>query len=226
MEWSSPLKLSTSSIGTWCVHVVTQSCQALCDSMNWSPPASSVLAIAQAKILEWVAISSSRASSQPRNQTHIPLGSCLVGRFFITEPPMVCRSSMATPLLICPHCYCLPPPQICPRHTAFLAAFWIPQICFVLSLYSIFPSARNTLSSKGSNPKECRSVSVDTKEPAARTQHDVGNYPSSEKWSYSKKGYFISILAQLQSEPFRHNSNYQNLIAAKSRNAKHSIPRL
>ena len=144
MEWSSPLKLSTSSIGTWCVHVVTQSCQALCDSMNWSPPASSVLAIAQAKILEWVAISSSRASSQPRNQTHIPLGSCLVGRFFITEPPMVCRSSMATPLLICPHCYCLPPPQICPRHTAFLAAFWIPQICFVLSLYSIFPSARNT----------------------------------------------------------------------------------
>ena len=37
------------------------------------------------------------------------------------------------------------------------------------------------MSSKGPNPKECHSVSVDTKVPAARTQHDVGNYPSSEK---------------------------------------------
>ena len=144
MERSSPLKLSKSSTGTWCVHLVTQSCPTLGDSMNCSLPPSSVLGIAQAKILEWIAIFSCRASSQLRSQIHIPLGSCIAGRFFITEPPMVCRSNMATPLLICPHFYCLPPPWICPRHTAFFAAFWIPQICFVLSLYSIFPSARNT----------------------------------------------------------------------------------
>ena len=35
--------------------------------------------ILQARILEWVAISFSRASSQPRNRTHV---SCIVGRFF------------------------------------------------------------------------------------------------------------------------------------------------
>ena len=38
----------------------------------------------QARILEWVAISSSRGSSQPRDQTHV---SCLAGGFSTTEPP-------------------------------------------------------------------------------------------------------------------------------------------
>ena len=33
--------------------------------MDWSPPASSVHGISQARTLEWVAISSCRASSQP-----------------------------------------------------------------------------------------------------------------------------------------------------------------
>ena len=52
--------------------------------MDCRPPGSSLLGILQARILEWVAISSSRRSSQPRDQTHI---SCIAGRFFITEPP-------------------------------------------------------------------------------------------------------------------------------------------
>ena len=34
-----------------------------CDPMDWSPLGSSVLGISQARILEWVAISFSRASS-------------------------------------------------------------------------------------------------------------------------------------------------------------------
>ena len=38
----------------------------LCDSMNYSLPGSSVHGILQARILEWVAISFSRGSSQPR----------------------------------------------------------------------------------------------------------------------------------------------------------------
>ena len=41
----------------------------LCDPMDCSPPGSSVHGISQARILERVAISSSRGSSQPRNQT-------------------------------------------------------------------------------------------------------------------------------------------------------------
>jgi len=40
--------------------------------------------ISQTRILEWVAISSSRGSSQPRNWTSI---SCIAGIFFTTVPP-------------------------------------------------------------------------------------------------------------------------------------------
>ena len=57
-----------------------QLCLTLCDPMDCSPPGSSVHGILQARILEWVAISSSRGSSQPRDQT------CFSSGFFITEP--------------------------------------------------------------------------------------------------------------------------------------------
>ena len=40
-----------------------QSCPTLCDPMDYSPPGSSVHGILQARILEWVAMSSSRGSS-------------------------------------------------------------------------------------------------------------------------------------------------------------------
>ena len=54
-----------------CVHAysVTQSCPILCNPMDYSPPGSSVHGILQARILEWVAISFSRGSSPPRDQT-------------------------------------------------------------------------------------------------------------------------------------------------------------
>ena len=38
-------------------------CLALRDPMDWSPPGSSVYGILEARILEWVALSSSRGSS-------------------------------------------------------------------------------------------------------------------------------------------------------------------
>ena len=43
--------------------VLLQSCPALCDPMDCSPPGSSVHAILQARILEWVAMSFSKGSS-------------------------------------------------------------------------------------------------------------------------------------------------------------------
>ena len=52
--------------------------------MDYSPTGSSVHVISQARILEWLSISSSRRSSQPRDQTHI---SCTAGEFLTTEPP-------------------------------------------------------------------------------------------------------------------------------------------
>ena len=46
----------------------------LCNPMDCSLPGSSVHGILQVRMLEWVAISFSRGSSQPRDQTHICIG--------------------------------------------------------------------------------------------------------------------------------------------------------
>ena len=54
-------------------------CLTLCDPMNCSPPGFSVRGILQARILEWVAMSSSRGSSQARDWTQI---SCSASRLF------------------------------------------------------------------------------------------------------------------------------------------------
>ena len=78
--------------------------------MDCSPPGSSVRGIFQARILEWVAISSSRGSSRPKDQTHISCVSCLAGRFFTTSTtwealviqmiiPSLTNSTAATKLL-------------------------------------------------------------------------------------------------------------------------------
>ena len=50
--------------------------------MNYSLPGSSVHGISQARMLEWIAVSFTRVSSWPRNQTSV---SC-AGRFFTTKP--------------------------------------------------------------------------------------------------------------------------------------------
>ena len=50
---------------------VTQSCPTLRDPMDCSLPGSSVHGLLQAGILEWVAISFSRESSQPRDRTQV-----------------------------------------------------------------------------------------------------------------------------------------------------------
>ena len=54
-----------------------------CNPTRCSRPGSSVHGISQARILEQVAISFSRGSSQPRDQTHV---SYLAGGLFTTEP--------------------------------------------------------------------------------------------------------------------------------------------
>ena len=54
-----------------------QSCQTLYNPMDCSPPGSSVHGILQARILEWVAVFSSRGSSQSRNRTQVSYVSCI-----------------------------------------------------------------------------------------------------------------------------------------------------
>ena len=48
----------------------------------------SVYGILQARILEWVAVSSCRGSSWPRDQTHISCVPCIAGGFLTAEPPL------------------------------------------------------------------------------------------------------------------------------------------
>ena len=62
-----------------------------CNLVDCSLPVSSIHWIFLARILEWVAISSSRGSSQPKDWTHISHVSYVVGGFFTTQPPVLVK---------------------------------------------------------------------------------------------------------------------------------------
>ena len=64
----------------WVCAKLLQSCPTLCHPVDCSPPGSSVHRILQARILDWVAMPSSKKSSWPRNWNHISCG------VFTTEP--------------------------------------------------------------------------------------------------------------------------------------------
>ena len=64
-----------------------QLCLTHFDPMDSSPPGSSVHGILLARILEWVAMSSSSGSSRCYDRTRVSCSSYIVGRFFTTMPP-------------------------------------------------------------------------------------------------------------------------------------------
>ena len=64
-----------------CVHT-----RSVCDPVDCNALGFSVQGILQARILECVAISSSRRSPRPRDQTRDSCVSCIAGRFFTIEP--------------------------------------------------------------------------------------------------------------------------------------------
>ena len=76
---TSWLSLLTLRVYLQISDLVAKSYLTLCDPMDCSPSNSSVHGILQARILEWVAISFSRKSSCPRDQTWV---SWIAGRFF------------------------------------------------------------------------------------------------------------------------------------------------
>ena len=88
------------------------SCLTLCDPVDCSFPGSSGHGILQARILEWVAMPSSRESSHPRGQTHV---SCVAG----SEPPGIPKNTgLGGPI---PSPGDLPNPGIEPGSPAFQA---------------------------------------------------------------------------------------------------------
>ena len=73
-------------------HSVARSCPTLCDPIDCSLPGSSVRGLFQARVLEWVAISFSRGSSQPRDWIQV---SRTAGRRFtvwVTRRPGIERN--------------------------------------------------------------------------------------------------------------------------------------
>ena len=71
-----------------CVVLRAQSHPTLCDPMDCSPLGSSVHGIFQARILEQVALSYARGSSQLKDRTHVSCVSCLAVGFFTIAPAL------------------------------------------------------------------------------------------------------------------------------------------
>ena len=82
------LNKQSDSVQPWCppfpiLDLSIVPCLVLWDPLDCSLPGFSVHGILQARMLEWVAMPSSRGSSWPRNQAHISCVSCIAGGFFI-----------------------------------------------------------------------------------------------------------------------------------------------
>ena len=103
------------------VVFIAQSCPTLCNHMDCSPPGSSVHGILQARILEWVAISFSRGSSRPSDQT---LVFCIAGGSLPSEPsgkPIIYSNLSIFQNLL--------EEQICIRSILPTRAAWTQQPC-------------------------------------------------------------------------------------------------
>ena len=90
----------TTDCSVWCFAILcvgsgTQSCLTLCTPMDCRPPGSSVHDVFQARLLEWLAIFSSRVSSWPRDQTQSPASPARSGGFFAIES---CNSKVTSSL--------------------------------------------------------------------------------------------------------------------------------
>ena len=107
-----------------------QSCPTLCDPIDCTPPGFSVCLNSQARILEWVAISSSRGSSQPRDQTFVSCVSCTAGGYFTSRKPrsLLVICFIHSTVYIHPNLSIYPPPLPPGNHVCFLH-LWLYFCC-------------------------------------------------------------------------------------------------
>ena len=115
-----------------CVYWVTQPCLTLCDPMDCSRQASPSKGILQARILEWVALPTSKGSSQLRGRTQ---ASCITGGFFPVWAPR------EDPENLCFILFCfLPSPSSCRAPCLFCfqllcTVFSLPKVLFLLTFF-------------------------------------------------------------------------------------------
>ena len=69
------------------LSLFSQSFPTVCDPVDCSPPGSFLHGVLQARILEWVAVTSSRASFRSRDRIAIFWSPALAGGFFTTSTP-------------------------------------------------------------------------------------------------------------------------------------------
>ena len=78
-------------------------------SYNYSTTGSSVHRILQARILEYIAMLSSKGSSWPRDQTQVSFASCMAGRVFTTSSALLLLSFAQSCLTLCDPMDCSTP---------------------------------------------------------------------------------------------------------------------
>ena len=79
-----PPALEIQSLNHWCLCAkLLQSCP-LCAPIDYIPPASSILGILQARMLEWFAMPHSRGSFQLRYRTGVSYVSCFGRKIFLS----------------------------------------------------------------------------------------------------------------------------------------------
>ena len=101
-DWEAPVRSDS-----LCVCLcVAQLCLTLHSPIDWIPPGFSVHGILQTRILEWIAITSSRKSSWTRDQTHISCISCIgrriLGKNHLGSPSSIYSATIPrVPTLSC-----------------------------------------------------------------------------------------------------------------------------
>ena len=134
-------------------ELVTQSCLTLCDPIDCSPPGSAVHGILQARILEWVALSSPPGNlPNPGIEPRSPASQAITGRFPIfpiNQQLLFSRWVMSDSVTPCTAARQAsrpsPAPGLCP-HSCLLSWWRYPTISSsvtpLLLLHSILPSIR------------------------------------------------------------------------------------
>ena len=114
--------------------LVAQLCPSLCDPMDCSLPGSSVHWILQARILEWVAMPSSRGSSWPRNQTHVSCISYIGRQILYHSLPLAPPGKH----LHCSMCVCV---CVCVCVLSHLSHVWLCVILWTIACQALLPMA-------------------------------------------------------------------------------------
>ena len=150
-DCSLPLHFLSVILECSAVHANSlQSCPTLCDPMDCSLPISSVHGILRARILKWVAVPSSRGSSQPGDPAHISYISALAGGFFTSSTTCCCSLPQSCTTICDPMDCSTLCSLVLPISWSFLKLMYIESVmpsnhfilCLPLFLPSIFPSIR------------------------------------------------------------------------------------